>query len=290
MKQLTRFVRGPAGRCGDGLTGTTSGVRAPERFRLRYGPWAVVTGASSGIGRQMAVRLAQARLNLVLVARRRDLLEDIAAGLGREFGIHTRVVAADLSTVEGIAVVGAGTADLDVGLLVAAAGFGTSGPFLDSDAGQERDMLNTNCWAVLSMSEHFGARFVARGGGGIVLLGSLVGRQGTPWAAHYAATKAYVLTLAEGLRLELRPRHVDVVACAPGPVHTAFADRAGMRMSTALRADDVVVPTLNALGGRGVVTPGALSKALTWSMLPPPRSRRVWIMGEIMHRMSTADA
>ncbi len=267
-------------------------LRHPDRFRARYGPWAVVTGASSGIGRAAAHALAGAGLHLVLVARRLDVLDAMAAEMRARHGIDVRTVGADLSTEAGCAAVDAATDGLDVGLLVAAAGFGTSGAFLDADLGGEMEMLDVNCRAVVRAALHYGRRFAARGRGGLVLFGSIVGFQGTPRAAHYAATKAYVQTLAEGLHVELAPRGVDVLSSAPGPVHTGFADRAGMRMGRALTPEQVAVSTLDALGRRATVFPGALTKVLTASLAPLPRAVRVRIMGVVMGGMTAhaADA
>lgn len=263
-----------------------SGSRA-TRFVARYGPWAVVTGASSGIGRALALGLAQAGLNVVLVARGREALDRLASELGSTHGVEARAVAADLGTLDGIQTVEDATRDLDVGLLVAAAGFGTSGPFLNADAERECRMLDVNCRAVLLHSLAFGRRFAARGRGGVVLMGSLVGFQGTPLAAHYAATKAYVQALAEALHVELAPAGVDVLASAPGPVHSGFAARAGMTMGLAARPDAVARATLHALGRRRMtVLPGALSKALTYSLMPLPRQARVRIMRAVMAGMT----
>ncbi len=103
-------------------------------MRARYGPWAVVTGASSGIGKEMAFLLAEAGLGVALVARSRDALDRLATEVRSRHGAEARVVAADLATRAGVAAVEEGTRDLDAGLLVAAAGFGTSGPFLGSSA------------------------------------------------------------------------------------------------------------------------------------------------------------
>jgi short-subunit dehydrogenase len=255
-----------------------------ETFRARYGPWAVVTGASSGIGRECAKWLSAAGIDLVLVARREAELQHLALELGRP----SRVVVADLADATGLAAVEAATADLDVGLLVAAAGFGTSGPFLDGDPLVEEKMLDLNCAAVLSQSRHFGMRFAKRGRGGLVLFGSLVGFQGAPWAAHYAATKAYVQTLAEGLHVELAERGVDVIATAPGPVHSGFANRAQMRMKAADKPATVARATLESLGRRMTVTPGVLSKILTFSLMTAPRSLRSRIMGRIMGGMAVS--
>lgn len=147
-------------------------------------------------------------------------------------------------------------------------------------------MLDLNCRAVLSLCLHFAPLLAERGRGGLVLMSSLVGFQGTPGAAHYAATKAYVQTLAEGLRSELRSSGVDVLASAPGPVHSGFAARADMQMGKALDAADVAVPTLNALGRRTTVAPGGLSKLLTWSLAPLPRTARTRIMSGVMGGMT----
>lgn len=257
-----------------------------ERLRSRYGPWAVVTGASSGIGREMAQSLAEAGLNLVMVARSQETLELLARDLSSRYGVGTRVVAADLSLETGAGAVEAATHNLDVGLLVAAAGFGTSGPFLDPSPEKELAMLDVNCRAPLEMSLHFGRRFAERGRGGLVLMSSIVGFQGTPNSAHYSATKAYVRTLAEALHAELSPLGVDVVASAPGPTDSGFADRAGMRMGRALKPEDVAWPTLDALGRGPTVLPGRLTKLLAYPLAPLPRWARVRIMGRVMGGMT----
>lgn len=271
---------------------SSDGIRSQERLRNRYGPWAVVTGASSGIGREMALVLAEAGLSLVLVARSQEVLEKMAADLTARHGIEVTIVPADLAL--GTEAVEAATRGLDVGLLVAAAGFGTSGPFLDSALETELEMLNVNCRAPLEMSLHFGRLFAERGRGGIVLMGSIVGFQGTPYAANYAATKAYVQTLAEALHAELAPFGVDVISSAPGPTDSGFAARAGQRMGATLKPDDVARTTLDALGRKTTVLPGALSKVLAYSLAPLPRWARVRIMGRVMngmtkHRRNTND-
>jgi len=261
-------------------------TRRRERWQTRYGPWAVVTGASDGIGREMALRLAKAGLNLVLVARRVAVLEQIAAELTARHGIQTRVISADLALEAGIEAVMTGTSDLEVGLLVAAAGFGASGRLIDARLAEELAMVNVNCRAVMALSLHFGQRFADRGRGGMVLMSSLLGFQGVPYAAHYAATKAYVQSLAEALHVELAPLGVDVVASAPGPIHSGFAARAEMRLGIGLKPRDVAQATLDALGRRATVRPGWLSKALEGMLLPLPRWARVRTMGTIMAGMT----
>lgn len=257
-----------------------------QKWLDRYGPWVVVTGASDGIGRAFAGALADRGFNVVLVARRATALEDVAAAIARRNGVATRTIAADLGTAEGVLAVINQTAALDVGLLVAAAGFGTAGPFLTTNLDDELDMIDVNCRAVAALAKMFAARFAARGRGGIILFGSIVAYQGVPNAANYAATKAYVQTLAEGLRQELKPSGVDVLSCAPGPVHSGFAARSRMEMGAAMLPDDVVTGALAALGRKTTVWPGILSKILIGSLATLPRFARTAIMGRIMAGMT----
>jgi len=261
-------------------------TRQQERFLQRYGPRALVTGSSSGIGREIAVQLAGAGFDLVLVARRETLLRELAADLAGRHQIDVQVLPLDLAFDEGVEELMAATDGSDIGLYIAAAGFGTSGPFLDANLDQEREMFRLNCEAVLATSLVFGRRMADRGRGGIILMSSVVGFQGMPNAAHYAATKAYVQTLAEALYVELRPRGVDVLAAAPGPTHSGFAERADMRMGRALSAPAVAHGTLGALGRRPTALPGLLSRVLKDSLAPLPRRTRVRIMGSVMAGMT----
>jgi short-subunit dehydrogenase len=257
-----------------------------NEFLEKYGPWAVVTGASDGIGREFATQVAARGLNVVLVARRADRLRELATALAAEHSIAAKVVAADLSDAAGRKLVLDATSDLDVGLLVAAAGYGTSGPILSAAVPTERNLLEVNCYAVLEQCMSFGKRFAQRGRGGLILLGSLVGWQGVPNAAHYAATKAYVQSLAEALRVEWAPLGVNVLACAPGPVTSGFGERADMRIRSGDSPATVAKATLQALGRRGTVIPGALGKLLTYSLALLPRALRIRIMGQIMAGMT----
>lgn len=260
------------------------------RLRHRYGRWAVVTGASDGIGRACAEQLAHAGLDLVLVARRAPALGELAAQLAERHGVACRALALDLAEPAAVEQLLAGTAGLEVGLLIAAAGYGTSGPLIDSDPLVEAGMIDVNCRVPLMLARHFGRRFVAQRRGGIVLFSSLLAFQGVPRAANYAATKAYVQTLAEGLHRELAPHGVDVVASAPGPVHSGFAARANLRMGVALEPRAVARATLKALGRRVTVRPGWLSWGLEASLAPLPRALRVRILALVMAGMTAHHA
>ncbi|MEM7343966.1 MAG: SDR family oxidoreductase [Chloroflexota bacterium] len=253
-----------------------------QRLQTKYGPWAVVTGASSGIGREIARKLAEAGLNLVLVARSQATLKQLAADLNKAHGINIEVIVADLAQEADVAMVEDKTRHLECGLLVAAAGFGTSGQFLDGNLADEMAMLDVNCRALMRLSLEFGRRFADRGRGGLLLISSIVGFHGIPNVAHYSATKAYVQALAEALHVELAPLGVDVLSSAPGPTNSGFASRANMELGQAMDPATVAQATLNALGRRGTVLPGFLSKVIIYSQSMLPRWARIRLMGQIM--------
>lgn len=259
-----------------------------SRFRTRFGPTAIVTGASSGIGKALAEELASRGIGLLLVARQNDTLAQLAQSLTQMHGVSVNTLAIDLSDPDGPEAVLRAVADREVGLLVCSAGFGTSGPFIDGRIADEVGMVDVNCRSLMALTWHFARRFASQRRGGIVLMSSLVGFQGVPRAAHYAATKAYVQSLAEGLHHELRPLGVSVIASAPGPVHSGFAARAKMTMGFAERPEVVAAATLAALGKRATVRPGWLSLALEWSLKPLPRWGRVRMMGVVMGGMTKA--
>ncbi len=255
-----------------------------------YGPWAVITGASSGIGLSFARALGEAGFDLVLIARREAVLARIAAQLSAEQAIRTRVIAADLSEPDQLARALAGSDDLEIGLYVASAGLGVAGEVVDSDGTAELDMIDLNCRALFAGCQHFARRLAARGRGGMILLSSLVAFQGVARSANYAATKAYVQTLAEGLNRELAPRGVDVLAVAPGPVDTAFAERAGLRMRDMISADLVARASLRALGRRMTVRPGWRNALLQAGLASLPRPIRARILEQVMAGMIAPSA
>jgi uncharacterized protein len=256
-------------------------------LRNRFGPWAVVTGASEGIGRAFAKDLAHAGVHVVLAARRQNALHSLATQLANDNHIETRVIACDLSKSAGVADLVNQTNDLDVGLLVAAAGFGSSGSYLKQPIATELAMIDLNCRAVAELSHHFGQRFVQRKRGGIVLLSSILGFSGVPLSANYAATKAYVQSLAEGLKVELAPSGISVLAVAAGPTDTGFAARADLRMGTAMSPEIVSRVSLGALGRMTTVRPGLITKVLDGSLRTVPRLIRSRILGVVMRGMTS---
>ncbi|MEY3262845.1 MAG: hypothetical protein RL717_322 [Pseudomonadota bacterium] len=255
-------------------------------FARRYGPYALVTGASEGIGASFAEELAKAGLNIVLVARREDRLQELARHLEAKYGVLCPVICADLSNSEDVEKIFQITDQIDLGLVVCNAGFGTAGNFLDNQLDQELNMLRVNCAAVTTMLHHLGCALKSRGRGGVILLSSIVATQGVARSAHYAATKAYIHTLGEGLQEEWQGSGVDLLVVAPGPVATGFAFRSNLRFGKAATPDVVAQGSLRALGHRKMIHPGWLAKLLALALSTAPRRVRVKIMSAIMGSMT----
>lgn len=251
----------------------------------QYGPWALITGASDGIGKAVAHRLAADGLDVILAARREAVLRAVAVEIERAHGVRTEVIAVDLSEPADVAALVAKTAGFDIGLAVLAAGFGAALPFTESPLDLELDMIAVNVTAVAHLSRVIGARMTARGRGALVLFGSILGWQGVPGQANYAATKAYVQTLAEGLHRELAAVGVDVLAVAPGPVHTGFAARAGLSMRSAASPDVVAKAVAQRLGRRVTVVPGLRARLLTTALAALPRPLRSQVLGHVVAGM-----
>ena len=266
-----------------------------KSFRERYGTWALVTGASGGIGEAFAHELAQTGLNLILIARSLSKLEGLSERLIAAHGIETRVLQADLGASEDVERVGAEIIGLDIGLYVANAGFGTSGPFADNDLDTELNMIDVNCRALAALAHPIADAMRQRGRGGMVFLSSIVAFQGVAHSANYAATKAFVQTLAEGLALELKSYNVDVLSSAPGPVATGFATRADMQVGGSDTPEAVAKATLRALGRTRTARPGVQSKLLGYGLGTLPRGMRSLILSNVMrgmtkHRDATKEA
>jgi short-subunit dehydrogenase len=191
-----------------------------DRFRVRYGPWALVAGASEGIGAAFADQVAAHGVNLVLIARRAPLLARLQESLRDRHGVEVRTVAVDLVGRDALEAALRETEGLEVGMLVYNAAYSRIGPFLDDPLDEHLRELDLNCRGPLMFAHSFGGPMVARERGGIVLMSSLAGGQGSPGISNYAATKAYNTVLAEGLWGELRGRGVDVLACCAGATLT----------------------------------------------------------------------
>jgi short-subunit dehydrogenase len=255
-------------------------------WRARYGEWAVVTGASSGIGREISLLLAARGLNLVLTARRAAELENLRQQIIAKHPVEVQSIPLDLAAAGAAGQLLECVSDRWVGLLVNSAGFGSGGVFLATDPREEAAMVDLNCRAVVELCHGFAHRFVARKRGGIILLSSIVAYQGVPFAATYSATKAFVQSFGEALTEELAPHGVDVLLAAPGPVASGFGARARMNLDNAESASLVASEIVNALGRQRRVVPGFHGKFLTGSLSTAPRFLRVKIMKSVMKSMT----
>jgi short-subunit dehydrogenase len=242
---------------------TVALLRARDRFRprrpdsrARFGEWAVVTGASSGIGAAFARALAREGHSIVVAARREERLRALAAELAKEFGVATRVVPADLAEPDGAAKLADAVADLEVGVLVNNAGFGHAGRFERVDEARLVEMIQVNCAAPLVLARRLVGPMRARGRGALLFTGSLAAKQPMPLHATYAASKAFVALLGEALWAELRGSGVEVLVVEPGTTETEFQSVAGEIPHHGETPARVVEVALDALGAQPSVGVG----------------------------------
>ncbi len=195
-----------------------------------YGPWAVIAGGSEGVGAAFAHRLADAGLNLVLIARKPGPLAETAEAV-RAKGVEVRTLELDLVSPDPLKKVREVTDGLDVGLLVFNAGANSYGhEFVTGDLDRFQDVIALNITAQLAFTHHFGGLMKERGRGGILLVGSLAGYMGQPQISIYSAAKAFGRVFAEGLWLEMREHGVDVLELVLGVTRTPAMERAGLNM------------------------------------------------------------
>ncbi len=194
---------------------------------------ALITGASAGIGAEIAREMARRRHGVVLVARRRAKLDELADELRAEHGVRAEAVGCDLSKAAARQRLPARVSSLglDVEILVNNAGFATGGPFHESDPARELEQVRVLVEAPVALTGAFLPAMVARGRGAILNVASTAGMQPLPYSAGYSAAKAYVLSFSEALHQELRNSGVTVTALAPGPVSTDFWDVAGWEVA-----------------------------------------------------------
>lgn len=258
-------------------------IKEKQRLLTQYGPWAMVTGASSGIGQELAIQLADAGFNLIINGRDEEKLAALQKEISSEHSVKIISVAADLATGTGIQSILDTTQDLNIGLLIHSAGFGTAGLFPEIPVNKEINMVQVNVEAVITLSHYFIRKWKEKRKGGIIFLSSLVAFQGVPYSANYAATKAYIQSFAEALSIELKPFSIDVLAAAPGPVDSGFGKRADMQMGKSMLPSEIGVPILKALGRQASVVPGVLSKILVYSLRTVPRWLKIRIMYKVMY-------
>lgn len=231
----------------------------------RYGPWALIAGASDGIGEHFARQLAAGGLNLILVARREKVLCSLADELSAAHAIEVRTVAIDLALPEATDRIIAASADVEIGVLVYNAAVSVIGPFVECDLEQYHKAQEVNCRRPLELTHHFARLMVARRRGAILLMSSLSGSQGSPFISQYGATKAWNLVFAEGLWAELAEHNIDVLACRAGATRTPkYLRDTGEEKQSAfvpeMESEAVVIEALATLGKRPSMVPGRVNR------------------------------
>src|SRR5579863_4131488 len=188
--------------------------------KRQFGPWALVTGASSGIGKEFARQIAAAGINLVLVARREELLNEVGRRITRDFGVQCRALTMDLSQEGFILKLAEHTKDLDIGLVVSNAGTLNLGEFLKLDRQLLEETLRLNTMSHLDIAHYFGGKLANRRRGGLILVGAMGAENGIPCIANDGGAKAYVHSLGEALHYEFKPLGVYVTVLATGFTNT----------------------------------------------------------------------
>ena len=257
---------------------------------------ALITGASSGIGRELARLMAQHGHDVVLVARTAERLEALAKDLEQRHGVNAVSLSADLSEGDSAQRIYAEVRRraIDIDVLVNNAGFNVYGPFMRTDLGSEKRMIQVNVLALMALTKLFGRDMVARGAGRILNIGSTASFAPAPFDSLYAASKAFVLSFSEAIAEELRGTGVTVTVLCPGPTRTEFAARAGMAdtkifSGPLMSAQQVASIGYNALvRGQTTVITGFANKLLVWSMRLSPRAMVVRIAKGLMSRRPVA--
>ncbi len=266
-----------------------------KNFIQKYGNWALITGASSGIGAEFAKVLASKGLNLVLVARRGKLLDKLAQSLQKEFEIEVKTIELDLAIDGAVEQLTNATKDLDIGLVIPNAGMITYGSFTKTPLEEQEKMLTLNTKVPMQMAHIFGQRLSQRGKGGIILLSSTFAYQAVPYFSNYAASKSYILYLAEALHYELAPKGVKVLALSPGLTNTQMPQNIPMdfsKMPMKMMEPKAVVKTaLKALcHNKSSVVAGCMNKMMaTMSQRMMPRSAVATMFGSMNKKAMDAE-
>lgn len=229
-------------------------------FKEKYGAWALITGGTSGIGAEIATQVAVKGLNIMLVARRLNLLEEKAKELENTYGVLVKIVQADLSKQEDITKVIEASNHLEIGLFVPCAAVETHGFTTNISLEKELALIQINITSVFTMTHHFVGKMVERGCGGVLFVSSIIGHMPNPYLSNYAGSKAYILNLGTSLHWEMKQKGVDVTVLSPGPTETPMMASTDIDMSKTpmtFQSPALVAKFgIEALGKKAVVIPG----------------------------------
>jgi hypothetical protein len=247
--------------------------------RERFGPWALVTGASSGIGKEFARQIAASGINVVLVARRDASLADLGRTISQEFDVQYRALAMDLSQEGFIVRLADATRDIDIGLVVSNAGTGNPGEFLKLDRQLLEDTLRLNTMSHLDIAHYFGGKLAERRRGGLILVGAMGAENGIPCMANDGAAKAYVHSLGEALHYEFKPLGVYVTVLAAGVTNTAVLEKFGLDPKTMpmkpMSVEQCVSEGLSGLlKNRSRIVPGRMNRIMN-ALVPASLARKM---------------
>jgi len=230
-------------------------------FRDKYGPWALVVGGAEGLGESFCLALADRKMNLVMVDNRQDELESLSTRLRDNYGILTQTLHLELNDKSATSTILEAVKSLDIGLLIYNAAFSRIKPFVNYNAEELDAFICVNAGVQMHLIHAMAKRFISRDKtGGILMMSSLAGLIGTQLAAPYAATKAFTWNLAEALNYELKPYHIDVMACIAGatatPTYLKSKPNYGMIKPVVMQAGTVAEAALNKLGKKALFIPG----------------------------------
>ncbi len=247
--------------------------------KKRFGPWALVTGASSGIGKEFARQLAASGINVVLVARREDMLKDAGVEVSKRYGVEHRILVLDVSREDFIGRLASATNDLDIGLVVSNAGTGNPGEFLKLDRQLLQATLRLNTMSHLDIAHYFGRKLAERRRGGLILVGAMGAENGIPCMANDGGAKAYVHSLGEALHYEFKPLGVHVTVLAAGVTNTAVIEKFGLDPKTMpmkpMSVEQCVSEGLSGLSkNRSRIVPGRLNRIMN-ALVPASLARKM---------------
>jgi len=189
-------------------------------FANYFGPWALIAGASEGLGEAFAHEIAKKGINIILVARRKELMEKLSQQLRQEYNVKTKIIQLDLASIDVLEKIKKETEQLEIGLMIYNAASSPIGLFYHFNLEQQNKVIDINVKGPMIFTYYFGQLMKDRGKGGIILLSSLAGLQGDPYHAHYSATRGYTMNLAEALWYEMKKYGVHVMTCAAGATKT----------------------------------------------------------------------
>src|SRR6266852_883293 len=261
------------------LSGKRGGNMKALLDKQRFGPWALVTGASSGIGPEFARQIAAAGINLVLVARREALLNEVGRHITRDFGVQFHALTMDLSQEGFIPKLAEHTKDLDIALVVSNAGTANPGEFLKLDRQLLEETLRLNTMSHLDIAHYFGRKLAERKRGGLILVGAMGAENGIPCMANDGGAKAYVHSLGEALHYEFKPLGVYVTVLAAGFTNTPVLEKFGFDPKTMpmkpMSVEQCVSEGLNGLlENRSRIVPGRLNRIMN-ALVPASLARKM---------------